>query len=388
MSNNIQIKLNTADIKKGITNVCNCINPSTVLPILSNLLVVIENKKISFTGTDLENCITYSVDVLTTKKYTFCINARFFKNFVTRAYYIDPICTLTITETDQLLILQSGDFKLSYRLDLKNPGNFPRLPVMAPDKKDDVIAGLTIPAADFIPYIKNAMPFVSHDDLRPAMTGVYIHDRKGTLIMVATDAHKLYWKGFLKTPSLFKDRKFILPYRGCRLAITSFAKNDMRIWVNNSYVRMSDGEYDIYCRQIDARYPDYEVVLPKDNKLDFYLNRKQLVAFLKIATFYTNTYTKQLTATVTKEKMLIKGGSEFSADLRYDLDEFGFQYSIPVHNPSIDFNEFFFAINAEFMQVITTVCKDEFIKINHSTTHTKAIIIDDCILLMPLMVNN
>jgi hypothetical protein len=68
----------------------------------------------------------------------------------------------------------------------------------------------------------------SKDDLRPAMTGVYLDAENKA--MVATDAHKLVW---IDTPNI-KESKIINPKTGAT---------------------------------IDAKFPDYKVVIPEDNPI-------------------------------------------------------------------------------------------------------------------------
>ena len=80
-------------------------------------------------------------------------------------------------------------------------GNFPKLPDM-----ENAVDVATWTEKE-IDLITTAMVFTSHDDLRPAMTGIYFGKE-----IVATDAHRMFFHPI--TPIAVP---FIIPYKAARL---------------------------------------------------------------------------------------------------------------------------------------------------------------------------
>jgi DNA polymerase III sliding clamp (beta) subunit (PCNA family) len=91
--------------------------------------------------------------------------------------------------------------------------------------------------------------FVGKDELRVAMTGLGFKDK----VIVATDAHRMRW---LSGKTDFAG-EFILPPSAQRLPLGEYD-----IYEDKEWIRLSSGDIDFYFRKIDARYPDYNRVIP------------------------------------------------------------------------------------------------------------------------------
>lgn len=365
----VKFTLDAAKASKDFTPLFAAVNHSAVLPILEDVLIQ-NNGVLSFVSTDLENVFRIEQESAGKNKFAVCLNAKKLKQLINNA--IDP--AISFSGDEKKIKIKNGEFGLSSALE--DAGNFPKEPVM--DKKETV--SFTVDTKEIIPQLEKAILFVSNDDLRPSMTGVLIKDWKGKLYAVATDAHRMYWGDICKTPEGFNGVEFIVPAKAIRLIIMAFKKDkQVAISKSNYHFRVSSDGKSLMSRLIDARYPDFSAVIPQDNKLTFNLNRKQLTSFLKICTPFTNKSTGMLKIEVSKEKILCTGG-----DVDFN-DEFN--YSLPLYNANVEFDSFKFAINTKFLIQALSVVKDEYVMVAHSTSATKAIIIDDCILIMPLMIN-
>jgi DNA polymerase-3 subunit beta len=121
-------------------------------------------------------------------------------------------------------------------------------------------------ASALVTAINKTLFATSNDDLRPAMTGVFFElDKKG-LQCVATDAHRLvrYKRTDVKCP---KADSFIVPRKPLNLVKTAIPSNEDEITIsyNSNHLFVKHGTTQMSCRLIDARFPDYKVVIPTDN---------------------------------------------------------------------------------------------------------------------------
>lgn len=158
-----------------------------------------------------------------------------------------------------------------------------------------------------------AAVFCSTDDLRPAMTGVYIHKN-----IVATDAHRLFWKP-MATP-VSDNNAFIIPANTINIMKTIGADS----WTINKentkdaarICLTSETGIQVEFRPIDSRFPDYEVVIPSDvPRIKIFADPDKLLEELKNAGEFSNKSTGQVVLAV---------GNELTFSSQ-DVD-FGFEY--------------------------------------------------------------
>lgn len=140
---------------------------------------------------------------------------------------------------------------------------------------------------EHLKMMETALHFVSNDDLRPAMTGVYLADA-----IVSTDAHRLYWHPI--DPLM---DEFILSQKAVNILL-KFAPTSWRVFGSAYHiVLMNDEGVIIETRIIDARFPDYKAVIPKneDRRATLTVNPDVLRQELKNAIKFGNVTTNQVT---------------------------------------------------------------------------------------------
>lgn len=362
-------QLNAAESYKLFTPLFSAIRNTTVLPILETVMVrSIDNHTIEFSVSDLENSM-----IITSKNdtvgdaFAFCLHGTCLKKVLLNT--LDPF--VGFSPVKEKVKITTGAFNLSY--DTLLIENFPKAPVI------ENARSIVLDVKEIYTHLLHALKFVSHDDLRPSMTGVCLIDWKDELYVVSTDAHRLYFKSIMKTPDVLKGIKAIIPAKGISLFLQAFKKGAVQISITDNFIEFKNQEVSLISRLIDARYPDFWTVIP-ENELLFGMHRKQLSAFLKLASPFVNGWTNQIIFDVSMYGIKVSGGD---ADFDNELE-----YTMPIYNINMDFQPFQFAANLRLLQDIVLISKDEYCIISHSGTPTKAMIIDDFTLLMPLMTNN
>lgn len=361
--------LNVASARKQLAPLFGVINNSTVLPILEDVAIT-KGKNITFTTTDLENVLVIEMEPLHQEgDFSFCLNGRSLKHFLTNS--LSETISINVNTIKRIVKVKNGDFSLTS--EIQRIDDYPKEPVI------DEYQSITLDIKEIYPKLANALKFASNDDLRPAMTGVCLTDWKGHLYIVATDAHRLYFEELIKTPKEFKGLTAIIPKKGIRTFLQCFLKGPVTIKVNKNYIEFSKDGARLISRLIDARYPDWQKVLP-ENELEFSMQRKNLISFLKMASLFVTKATNELRLVVNVNGITISGGDKDFGDQ--------FDYKMPIYNCNQQFAPFRFAVNLSFLLGIALLSKDEYCKFSHSGLPTKAMIIDDRILLMPLMLND
>lgn len=339
-----------------VTAIKKTVNTNTVLPILESVYFSGDSAIVSDLETNVILPIKTGVQV--------CIPARLLIKTM------DMVDSISIKVDENFgCKFSSGSREIKMMGD--DPGNFPKTPML--DKDYPVIGTLS---KEDMGLMKTALKFVSNDDLRPAMTGILLGKK-----IVATDAHRLFWKD-LSGKGIKKE--FILPAKTAKILlsfdgpwkVTYNMKGHNVCFTNEAGIK-------VICRVIDARFPDYKVVLPEgDGNVNLIGDKHTLLAEIKNAMTFANVSTKMVTFS-------INGKVGISSQ---DVD-FSFEYNNVFPDGAIEVcrnNDFLLkdlriAFNGAFLsEIIDDQPNDQPVEMKMWAS-TKAVIINNSYLLMPLM---
>ena len=285
--------VSSSALLKQLQQINGVINSNTVLPILEDFLFEIEKNKLTVVATDLETVMKIHMDIEAKDSGKVCIPAKILidtlKNIAEQplTFNVDKNYGIEITS-------DNGKYKMMG----ENPDNFPREP-----QADDA-SSFKMTSAALVTAINKTAFAVSTDDLRPAMTGVFFElDKKG-MTFVATDAHRLvrYTRTDVKCPQ--KD-SFIVPKKPLNLLKGSLPDNEDELTVsyNTNHLFIVHGGTELVCRLIDARFPDYKVVIPNDNPYKLVANKNDFQNALKRVSVFSNKSTNQIALAISGNKL-------------------------------------------------------------------------------------
>ena len=286
-----QFQTQSNSLLKNLSATSSAIGKNPVLPILENFLWEIENGILTITATDLENTITAKVEVSTMDNFAVCIPAK----ILTDTLKALPNQSLTFTFTGQNDVLSECQIKGEkgkYKMGLEKADDFPQQIAL------DDANNITLDSSVILDSLNATTFAMSSDELRPAMTGVLFDMSEKGLTAVATDAHRL--GQFKKTIEGGFDGSFIAP-RKAVVALKSLLTSscDVNIEVNKSNVSFQFKDIKIVSKLIDARYPDYNQVIPLENPNVVKVNRKDFLSSLKRTAIYANKTTNQVVVKIT-----------------------------------------------------------------------------------------
>ena len=367
--------VSSSALLKQLQQISGVINSNTVLPILEDFLFDIEKNKLTVVATDLETVMKVHLDIEAKESGRVCIPAKILMDSLKNI----PEQPLTFNiDANYSVELTSDNGK--YKVMGENPDNFPKEPVT------DDSNGFTMTSVALVTAINKTLFSVSNDDLRPAMTGVFFElDPKG-LTFVATDAHRLvkYKRKDVKCP---KKDSFIVPKKPLNLLKGALPSNDdeLQVSYNSNHLFIKHGSTEMVCRLIDARFPDYKVVIPSDNPYKLTLNKNDFQNALRRVSIFSNKSTNQVALSITGNQLQLAA---------QDVD-FSFEGNERM-SCQFDGEDMQIAFNAKFLIEILGAAETSEIFIELSTS-TKAGIIkpsendeheDLLMLVMPLMLNN
>jgi DNA polymerase-3 subunit beta len=293
----MRFSISSAELKEQLQIISGAIGSNPVLPILEDFLFQIDEDKLTIIATDLETFIASEISVHTEISGSVAIPAKILLDTLKQL----PTQPITFSVDMGSFAVKITSAFGQYELAGEDGNDYPKLP--EPDATDNI----EIPAVLLLEGINKTIFATSTDDLRPAMTGVFLQlDDKG-VTFVSTDAHKLVKYTFTEL-SPNSHTSLILPKKA--LNLLKNALSDVSGSVKISYSRSNAFFYfenqTMVCRLIDARYPEYNAVIPKDSPNVMSVVRQDLLNSMKRIANYANKTTNQVKLHISEKGLTIE----------------------------------------------------------------------------------
>ena len=364
----------STQLLKQLQQIAGVINANTVLPILEDFLFEVEAGILTVVATDLETVMRIQMDIEAKESGKVCIPAKILMDSLKNLP--DQPLTFTIDKNYGVeLTSDNGKYKVMG----ENPDNFPKEPAA------DDTTSFTMTSSALVTAINKTLFAVSNDDLRPAMTGVFFELNKEYIQFVATDAHRLvrYKRTDVSCP---RQDSFIVPRKPLNLLKSALPDNDSELIINynSNHLFVKHGTTQMSCRLIDARFPDYKVVIPTDNPYKLVVDKNGFQSALRRISVFSNKSTNQVALQITGSELQLAAQD---VDFSFEGNErMGCQY---------DGQDLTIAFNARFLIEMLNAADGAEVRIELSTP-TKAGILKPTdleegeellMLVMPLMLN-
>jgi len=367
--------VNSSYLLKQLSNINGVITTNPVVPILENFLFEIEKNILTVTASDLQTSMITEITVESKEKGSIAVPARILLD--TLKNLPDQPVTFSIDESTYSIEISSDNGR--YKLSGENATDFPKVPAVSNDfsavLSSDVLARA----------VNNTIFATSSDELRPAMTGVYVNLGEKNTTFVATDGHRLvrYRRTDIKSDN---GNAIIIPRKALNLlkATLPAENTEVSIDFNMSNAFFKFGSIRMICRLIDERFPDYENVIPSQNPIKMTISRTDLLSSLKRIAIYANKTTHQVRLKITGSELQV---SAEDLDFSNEANE---RLSCEHEGEDIEIG-----FNAKFIIEMLSNLDTDKIKLNMSASNKAGVILpidkdkeeDILMLVMPVMLN-
>ncbi len=367
--------VNSSYLLKQLSNINGVITTNPVVPILENFLFEIDKSKLTVTASDLQTSMITEINIESKEKGNIAVPARILLE--TLKNLPDQPVTFSIDEATYSIEISSDNGR--YKLAGENATDFPKVPAVSHDFSASISTEVLGRA------INNTIFATSSDELRPAMTGVYVNLGEKNTTFVATDGHRLvrYRRTDIKSEN---GNAIIIPRKALNLLKATLPpeNTDVSIDFNMSNAFFKFGNIKMICRLIDERYPDYENVIPTTNPIKMTISRTELLSSLKRISIYANKTTHQVRLKITGSELQV---SAEDLDFSNEANE---RLSCEHEGEDIEIG-----FNARFLIEMLTNLDTDQIKLNMSASNKAGVIFpsekdkgeDILMLVMPVMLN-
>ena len=274
----MKIKVTQEKLSKALNVVSRTAISKATLPILNNVLIRVNKKKVSLITTNLDMAVIDFLPVSSSEDGVVTVPAKLLADFISNLPKGEII---DIESKDTKLTISTK--KYSSNINGTPADDFPEIPEI--DEKSAII--FKINTDEFKNSLNQVLIATSNDLTRPALTGVYFNTFDNTLAIAATDGYRLAEKKLID--KVESEVKAIVPAASLQEALRSIGDDaeEIEISFNEDLVRFRFGEIEIISKLIDASFPDYQKLIPKDNSIEAKLNREELIRITKLAALFS-----------------------------------------------------------------------------------------------------
>jgi DNA polymerase-3 subunit beta len=266
----MQFQIVKSVLLKALSNVNGAVEKKNTIPVLQNVKIEVDEKKVSLAATDMDILVNSFFSAEITKTGSTTVPAQMFYDIVRK---IPDNTIIAIEQVNQLTIeIKYG--KAKYSLPTIEASEFPALGA------DDLGKEITVDAEKLAKMIDRTRFSISTDETRYYLNGLYLQSVKkddvSELRCVATDGHRLALS-YLKDSNLSSNFGVIIPKKSvAEIRRIIEGAGEIKISTSRVKIKIVTNDSTIISKLIDGEFPDYERALPKSNDKIVTVNKKLL----------------------------------------------------------------------------------------------------------------
>lgn len=280
-ANRMKFSISRNDLLVPLSLVSGVLERRQTLPVLSNILVIVDGDQLSLTGTDSEIELigrTTLDEVGVSGEVT--IPARKFMDICKN---LPDQANLNIQLSGEKLIIKVG--RSRFTLATLPATDFPSV------KEEEWQLSFLAPRTVLTEMLERTSMAMAQQDVRYYLNGMLLEIDKNTIKAIATDGHRLAFhqaNGNLDTEDF---KQIIIPRKGAlelgRMMHAEKADN-IQIVITANHIKAITNNSTFISKLVDGKFPDYKQVIPKNNSNIIIANKNELKQALSRVAILSN----------------------------------------------------------------------------------------------------
>ncbi|MCO6056098.1 DNA polymerase III subunit beta [Pseudomonas sp. MOB-449] len=240
---------------KPLQLVAGVVERRQTLPVLSNVLLVVEGQQLSLTGTDLEVELVGRVALEEpAEPGEITVPARKLMD-ICKSLPSDTLIDIRVDE--QKLLIKAG--RSRFTLSTLPANDFPTV------EEGPGSLNFSLVQSKLRRLIERTSFAMAQQDVRYYLNGMLLEVNAGILRAVATDGHRLAMCAMEAGIDGVDRHQVIVPRKGILELARLLTEQDgeVRIVLGQHHIRATTGEFTFTSKLVDGKFPDYERVLPR-----------------------------------------------------------------------------------------------------------------------------
>lgn len=281
------------------------IEKRATIPVLQNVLVEVSGKsKLKITATDLNHTIIRTSGEATVEEAgSICIPGHKLLQIV-KALPDDAEISFAGKKNHWLKIAGA---QAKYRIAGVSVEQFPAVEKV-PAVEKDAAGTLTLDGEAFRNMIARVAFCMSHERSRFTLHGAKFEVGKGKMRMVATDGYRLSLVDEKIESDVKEKYDLLLPHRALQ-EVKKLKAEEIHFAEAVHHVFFSTGDTELVMRKLTGNFPNYEMVLPKDNDRSVTFEAEVLRSVMRRANAMADEVHRRVTLELTPAKCTIKSST-------------------------------------------------------------------------------
>ncbi|WP_136254742.1 DNA polymerase III subunit beta [Onishia niordana] len=250
------------------------------LPVLSNVLIQVQDNQVALTGTDLEvELIGRTAPTQVDEPGSATVPAR----------KLMDICKSLPEQSEIQFVLEDGRAVLRsgrsrFTLSTLPVAEFPNI------EDGQGSAELSLPRGTLKHLIDSTSFAMAQQDVRYYLNGMLLELRSNLVRTVSTDGHRLAVCSRSADIEVEPAQKLIVPRKGVLEMSRLLDDSDepVSLTLGSTHVRAHTGEFTFTSKLVDGKFPDYERVVPRNGDKVFIADRAELRQVLSRTSILSN----------------------------------------------------------------------------------------------------
>ncbi len=247
-----------SDLERALNIVNKAITPNTTLPVLNNILLKAEGKRLHFASTNLEVAIQYFIPAEVKNEGSVTVPAKLISSYISMIK--DDKVEISLLEGETVQIKSPSS---QTKIKGINAGEFPVIPHI---EKENTVK---VDTKELEIAIAQTVFSASTNTSRPVLAGVLFDVNKGEMKMVATDSYRLAEKTMTLKEKNNITIQCIVPARTVMelgKILNKAEEKEVEINISKNQVLFVVGDVQLMSRLIEGKFPPYEKIIPKETK--------------------------------------------------------------------------------------------------------------------------
>lgn len=267
-----------SELSPTLSSLSRIVPSRTNLPVLTGCLLTAVDQNLVLQCTDLELSLRITIPVQVEEEGSAVVLAKHFSNLVRRLP--DDKISLSWSDQDNLLEVECGS--LSSNIHTWNSKEFPLTEEKPLEYK------INVQASKWKRIINKMLTAAAQQNMRANYAGVYMRFDNDLIQLAATDAYRLAFLK-IKNNTDVSDCDIFMPARALTEVNRLIADGDqLEISWDKGIVHFAANNFLLTSRLINAKFPNYEKVIPTEHELKIEVPRETMITTLERASIFVS----------------------------------------------------------------------------------------------------
>lgn len=298
----MKLSLLSENINKKLPFVSHAVSSRSQLTALLNFLIVVKKKELLISATDLEIGTIAKIPASVVEEGEVCVPARVLLELLGNI----PAGKMDVYTKEGSLFIESPNSKM--QLQTQTTKDFP----LIYEKKGELL--MQLERAWLEKELKKIVFASSQDSTRPALSGVLLKDMGKERVFVATDGYRLSLKTTMSAAKKKEEdlqKPILVPARILKELMSLKEEGNVDVFVSaeNNQVIFYQGEVEIVGRLIEASFPDYEKIIPRDFSVRAVFDKQEMQNAFKTCWVFARETSGIIKLAVGKNKITVSAST-------------------------------------------------------------------------------